>query len=125
MMKIRYHWENVLVNVPCESHNEPRTKKVLKDIDYDFEFIVKVNDMVDYLMPYPLTKEDKNKNEQEIRDTALANFFMTKALSFLIVDCSRSIDLDDLENDEYFVEFLKERYEEQAYEEWEESNEEY
>ena len=124
-MKIRYHWENVLVNVPCESRNEPRTKKVLKDVDYDFEFNVKTSDMVDYLMPYALSNKNKNKTDQEIRELALANFYMTKALSFLLTDCSRSIDLDDLENDEYFVEFLRERYEEQAYEEWEESNEEY
>lgn len=124
-MKIRYHWENVLVNVPCESHNAPRTKKVLKDFDYDFEFNVKINDMVDYLMPYPLSKENKNKTMLDNMEVCRANFYMKKALNFLIKGCSRSIDLDDLENDEYFVEFLKERYEEQAYEEWEESNEEY
>ena len=36
-----------------------------------------------------------------------------------------AIDKDQLENDKYFVEFIKERYEEEALKEWEEYNEAY
>lgn len=124
-MTIRYHWENQVVNIECGSGISPHTKEVVRDVDYDYDRQISIQDIVDYLMPYNLTKKNKKKTIEEINETGLANFYMTKALSYLVHELKLSIELDDLENDEYFVEFMREKYKDSAYEEWQESNEAY
>ena len=124
-MTISYHWEDMIVNVPCGGGISPRTTPVRKDVDYYFECQITVKDIVDYLMPYNLSKNNKHKTADEVKEVGLANYYMTKALDFLIHGLSLSTELDDLESDEYFVEFMKERYEDKAFEEWEETNDAY
>lgn len=121
-MTLTYEWNNVEVNVPNNYGNEPHTHKEVRTIRHDYWVKVKITDIVDYLMPYDLTHK-KNKTTEDTKEIALAHFYMEKAIDFLKdnTDC----DLEDLENDEYFVEFMKERYEEEAWQDWEESNEEY
>ena len=80
-------------------------KYIQTDIEYEYEVNIKKYDIVDYLMP------------QGEKDKGKANYYMTKMLEFLL-ECG-AVDESELENDEYFVEFMKERYEEQAKEEWE------
>lgn len=114
------------VNIECDTGGiSPHTRQVIRDVDYDYEVDIKTQDIVDYLMPYNLSKSNKHKTADEVKEVGLANYYMTKALDFLIHGLSLSSELDDLESDEYFVEFMRERYEEQALEEWEESNDEY
>ena len=117
-MTIRYHWENMPCNVPSGSH----TKVVRQDVDYDYEHAISFNDICDYLMPYSLTRK-KDKTKDEITETQLARYYMEKVLWFL--KDNGAIETEELENDEYFVEFLHERYEQNAMEEWEEYNDEY
>lgn len=125
-MTIRYHWENIKVNVETDCGGvSPHTIPKITDIDYEYEVEVKVQDIVDYLMPYNLSKNNKHKTEDEVKETKLANFYMTKALDFLIHGCLLSTELDELENDEYFIEFMKERYEELALADFEEMNDAY
>ena len=119
-MKIRYHWEKLKINYP--KGYLYRTQ--IKDVDYEYEVDVKVQDIVDYLIPYHLATK-KNKTKEEIEEVELMKQHFEKALKFVIGNCSLSSELDSLENDEYFAEFMKERYEDRAFEEWKESNESY
>lgn len=116
-MTIRYLWEDRVVNVASltDNHNaiSPHTKQVIRDIAYDYECNVKTRDVVDYLMPISLQQEEKRS----------AAFYMTKMYKFL--EEVGALDISKLEEDEYFVEFMRERYEQNAYEEWEETNDAY
>ena len=84
-MTIKYHWENVRVNEFQEDTLEPKTRPVIRDIDYVFEVEIKDKDISDY-------------------------------------GIVGLVDLEELENDDDFIEFMKDRYEDVAYEEWENSN---
>ena len=114
-MTIRYFWEDVIVNKPCSGGLSPRTTPVRQNVEYDYECQITSEDIVNYLMPYYLIEENKK----------IANHYMKKALDFLINNLQLSCELDALKKDEYFVEFMKERNEDKAYEEWEETNDAY
>lgn len=120
-MTIKYVWENMEVNVPNDNGIYPHTHKEIKTVEYEFDTRVKTSDIVDYLMPYNL--KQKNKTTEQEKEVGLANYYMTKAIGFMRENLN--LDLDDLESDEYFVEFMRERYQELALEEWQERNEEY
>ena len=100
-MFIKYHWENVELNVPNGRH----TKVVIRDVDYDFDVDITFEDICEYLQ--------LNYTEQHAID------------KFLDLVGWNSIDYDRLEKDEYFVEFMKNKYEDKAGEEFDESNEPY
>ena len=122
-MTIRYCWENMKVNVECDTGGiAPHTRQVEMDVDYDYEVVIKVRDIVDYLMPYNLSHK-KNKTQEEVNETRLAAYYMEKMFNFL--QENSALDLDELENDDYFKEFMHDRYEESALEEWGESNDAY
>lgn len=125
-MTIKYHWENMKVNVEVGVYNvaalAPMTKEVIRDVDYDYECKIKTEDVVAYLIPYNLSHA-REKTKEQVNETQLANFYMSKAIDYLLENTC--IDLEDLERDTYFVEFVKERYEEKALEEWEETNDAY
>lgn len=122
-MTISYHWEDMTVNVECCGRISPHTRPRTQDVDYDYDVNVSEQDIVDYLMPMNLSKRNKNKSEEEIKEAVLASFYMEKMYDFLRYN--DAIDLDALEQDESFVEFMKERYEEKAMEEWERYNDAY
>lgn len=110
-MTIRYVWENMIINVPKSCGDIPHTEKRLATVRYDYDLVVNVRDIVDYLMP--MSEKDKGT----------ANFYMSKAIHFLLDN--DSVDFEKLEEDSYFVEFMRERYENRALEEWREYNAEY
>ena len=116
-MEIRYFWENMEVNVGDYPHSHTE----IRDVEYYFDVQVKTRDIVDYLMPYNLGKQNKKKTQEEVNECGLANYYMTKAIDYLLDNLS--IDLDELEQDEYFVEFMHDRYEDRALDNWEEENE--
>jgi len=122
-MTLKYHWENVELHEEVDTGDiAPHTRKVIRDINHIFEVQVKIEDICEYLMPYDLANA-KNKTEQQMKEISQANFYMNKAIQFLLDN--GSCDLDELENDEYFVEFMHDKYEERAWEDFQESNNEY
>ena len=105
------------VNIVQTGGNTYRTKVVNKDVEYDFEVDIKPQDIVDYLIP----KEQAKKIE--ITNLVYIKEYMRKVIEWL--NEKDSIIYEQLENDEYFVEYMKERYEDIALESWEEENAEY
>ena len=116
-MTLKYKWEKMKVNVPNDSGDIPHTHVVIRDIEWYYDVNVKPNDVCDYLFPTHIRKSYK---PHEINDIG---FFMRKVANFL--QESANCDLEELEKDQYFVEFMQDRYEQEALEDWEESNEAY
>lgn len=113
-MYLHYHWENVEVNYECDYGGNtlsPHTRASVEDVDYDFWVDIQDEDVIEYLLPPSINKEEKQRTSEDYR----------KVIEFL----HNKIDYDDLEDDEYFVEFLTEKYKEKAWEEFEESNSSY
>lgn len=109
---LSYHWNNMPCNV-LDTNNRgisPRTKQVVRDIDYDYYKSVSYDDIIDYLTPNVL-----RENESEIYH---------RAIRHTLTNLNDYIDFDSLGEDEYFVEYLKDKYEQEALESWEEENEE-
>lgn len=116
-MTLRYLWKDMEVNIPNNYGETPHTHKEIRDIEHEYDRVVKTNDICDYLFPNLLKK---GLTPSEIMSIG---FYMRKVANFL--QESAKCDLEELESDEYFVEFMKDRYEEQALEEWRERNERY
>lgn len=108
-MWITYKWENVVVNVDNGEH----TKPVKKNVEYDYDVSVSEDDIVDYLTPNP------RHTDLTMRDILNQECGIRKAVRML------GIDEDKLEDNQDFVEFLKERYEDRAVEKFEYENEPY
>lgn len=108
-MWITYKWENVVVNVDNGEH----TKPVKKNVEYDYDVSVSEDDIVEYLLPDP--------KYCKITDNEIAHQScgIRKAVRML------GIDEDKLEDNDDFVEFLKERYEDKAVEKFNYENEPY
>lgn len=122
-MTIKYLWENVELHEEVDTGDiAPHTRKVHRNVEHYYDINVKIQDIIDYLMPYDLATA-KNKTQEQQKEIAQANFYMNKAIEYLIDN--GVCDLDELENDEYFVAFMRERYEERAWEDFQESNNEY
>lgn len=122
-MFIKYHWENVECNIEDKDNEfEMKTHKETRDVDYEYNRDVTVEDIVQYLMPYSLTRKG-DKTKDEVNEIRLANFYMTKAIEFMQ---EHGIEINggdletELEDDEYFVEYMHDKYEEEAFEEWDE-----
>lgn len=108
-MKIRYHWEQLKINYP-----KGYIKKYeIKDVDYDYYVNIKVEDVVQFLMPLKL---------ESFKEKSTAHFYLTKAIEYLTEETK--VELEDLEDDPLFVEFMHDRYEDEAFEEWQASNDE-
>lgn len=120
-MLVKYFWEDVTLNVENNYGTSPHTHKVVRDVEYDYDIDIKIEDIVDYLIPYHL--EQKEINSEEKLELRHAKTYMTKAIEFLVENCQ--IDLDELEQDETFKEYMKDKYESSAWEEFQERNEEY
>lgn len=108
-MWITYKWENVVVNVDNGEH----TKQVKKNVEYDYDVSVSEDDIVEYLTPNP------KHTDLTMRDILNQECGIRKAVRML------GIDEDKLEDNDDFVEFLKERYEDEAVEKFNYENEPY
>ena len=112
---LSYHWEGLVVNViDCNSRSSsPHTKEKKMDVDYNYDCEVTTDDIVEYLAPSikftDLTMKDILNQECGIR----------KAVALL------GINKEKLEDNEDFIEFLKQKYENKALEEFNEGNESY
>lgn len=121
-MTLTYEWKDVEVNVLNDYGDVPHTHREIRTVRHDYDVNIKVQDIVAYLMPYDLSHA-KNKTPEQSKEIANANFYMSKALDFLIDN--DACDLEELEHDSYFYDFMKERYEEEAWEDWQECNDAY
>ena len=108
-MYIRYLFEDVIVNEPNGEH----TKPVKRDVEHDFNVNVSHQDIIDYLMPKWLDRNGK------------ATFNSAINIVLCRLEQSNAVDYEQLENDSDFVEFLKDKYREEAIKDFEESNEAY
>ena len=117
-MTIKYHWENVEVHIPCGD----RTKTKIRDVDYEFDVNVKIRDVVQFLMPCDLTHK-KHKTKEEANEIGLINHYLTKAINYLTKETT--VELEELKNDPDFYSFMKDRYEDSAWESFQDENEEY
>ena len=117
-MTLKYHWEHQKITHPQGYFY----KQSFEDVEYEIEITPTKRDIVDYLMPINLSKSNKHKTQKEISETQTAAYYMEKMFEFL--EENNAIDLDRLEEDEYFVEFMHERYQVKALEEWEEMSDE-
>jgi hypothetical protein len=108
-MWITYKWENVVVNVDNGEH----TKPVKKNVEYDYDVSVSEDDIVEYLTPNP------KYSGLPIKDILNQECGIRKAVRML------GINEDKLEDNDDFVEFLKERYEDKAVEKFNYENEPY
>lgn len=116
-MYLNYVFENMRVPVlesPATHVNnqwfEPHYRREIMDVEYEFEVDVKFKDFFDFLKPYDF-KEWK-KEGQDAYEIACKNVFN-----------SCWFDLEALEEDEDFIQFMKERYEDEAREKCEEDYE--
>lgn len=121
-MRIRYEWKDVEVNVPNGYGELPHNHREIRDIEYDYNIDIKIRDVVQYLMPYNLVNK-QDKTQEDVNEIKLANFYLTKATNYLVDQLG--IDLEDLENDEFFVEYMHQRYEKDAWEEYQNGNDSY
>lgn len=125
-MFIKYHWENVECNALDNDDNalEPRTHKETRDVDYEYDRGVTVDDLVEYLLPI-----DTKKQPDRVEEKSWGKIYLVKGIEFMLehgVELNGGDLEDELERDEYFVKYMHDKYEEKAFEEWEEYyNEEY
>ena len=106
-MRIMYCWDDVKVNKPFGD----RTLKTTQDIIYEYSVAIKTRDVVDFLMP------------SWEKDKGTANKYMTDTINYLID--KGKLDLEELANDPDFIEFMHDRYEDDAYNDFKESNDAY
>lgn len=107
-MTLKYHWENQTVNVETQGLRSisPHSHQETTDIDYEYERDVDVKDIVRYIVPNYTSKEQKELAEKVVEE---------------MIDLFQ-LNLGDLKDDECFVEFMKDRYEDEAYDEFKENN---
>ena len=103
-MYINYEMQ-VLGKTITLSNGEDDGREIISVEDYDFKHEITEKDIVDYLMPY-----DKSRLTREFE------LGFTNACRKLIDE--GFIDLDQLESDKYFVEFMQDKYYEEAREAW-------
>lgn len=106
-MTLKYHWENVTVNhLICDGCLCPHTKPTVEDVDYDYDVDVTDDDILDYLS----LNDDARMHAKEMFD--------------FLNECG-AVDYEQLSNDKDFVEFMTERYENDAREDFEAGNDAY
>lgn len=99
-MTLHYTFENITLTDYVGGYPK---KKHYEEYNYDFETDITEEDIVNYLFPTCM----KNTNDEKIYKSGLQ-----KAIRFFVDQ--NSIDFDCLENDEYLMEYLKERYKDKA-----------
>lgn len=118
-MYLNYYWKDMEVNrVVYSNSNLPHTKAFVEDVSYEFEVNIKVEDIVAYIMPLDL-KLNRHKNHESVVEYGFAKLYITKTVKYFE---EQGFDLEELENDDDFVDFMKDRYEEQALESWQATN---
>lgn len=85
------------------ANGEDDGREVISVEDYDFKHEITEKDIIDYLMPY-----DKMTREFELGFVNACRKLIDEGF----------IDLDQLESDKYFNEFMQDKYADEAREAW-------
>ena len=103
-MWLEYHFKDIMCEVEVDGGiNEPNLIKKLCEVDYDYEVSISEEDIVGYLEP---------RNMKELsRDFQVG--FKTGIRHVIAEDL---FNFDDLEDNEDFIKFVTERYQEEAHE---------
>lgn len=101
-IRIKYHWVDIPVSVCCGGIYEPHYKLEYQDVDYEYDAYITEEDVVDYIVPGVLRENERAIYERAVR----------QAIEVL------GIDYDALSDNEFFCEFIKDKYEEKAREEF-------
>lgn len=113
-MTLHYRWEDcpyqVLNSDASYRACEPIYHTYRGDVEYDYEVDVKLKDIIAYLRP----KHFNTDEEKEMFKLGVTKLFD-------LLNNVDAIDFDQLEDDDFFREFMEERYEDEAYEEYIES----
>ena len=108
-MIIKYEWK-------CEDrrHNE-------YTVEYEFSHYIQDEDFAEYLLPLRLQPYYKpNLTNEEVVEKKHAMIYIKKTLQYLY---EQGMDLEEiLEDDEFFIEFIKDKYNDKAYMEYCEDN---
>ena len=103
-MWLEYHFKDIMCEVEVEGRGEePNLVKKLCEVDYDYEVSISKQDIVDYLSPRNF--KELNKDFQVGFKTAIGHVIAEDLFNF-----------DGLEDDEDFIKFMTERYQEEAHE---------
>ena len=103
-MWLEYHFKDIMCEVEIEGRGEePNLVKKLCEVDYDYEVSISEDDIIEYLAP---------RNFKELNQDFQVGF--KTAISYAVVE--DLIKFDDLEDNEDFIWFMTERYQEKAHE---------
>lgn len=103
-MWLKYHFKDIMCEVEVDGGiNEPNIIKKLCEVDYDYEVDISEEDLVGYLA---LTNTKELSQDFQVGfKTAIGHAISEDLIKF-----------DDLEDGEYFIRFMNEKYREKAYE---------
>lgn len=105
-MKLHYVFEDVEINVTSFASItsiEPTTHKERTCVEYDYDVEIELEDIIDYFKP---------RNIEHLDFEEQCGF--KNAIQCLWKEMV--VDVDTLEDDESFIDFMKERYYDKAYE---------
>ena len=115
-MILNYVFEDIMCDVEYDAGThinngwfEPHYHREPCEVEYDYDVDITFKDFFDYIKPYDFRnwKEDRqHAYERACRDVFNSSWF----------------NLDDLEEDEDFIDFMKERYEDDARQQCQEDN---
>ena len=111
-MTLKYKWFNVPVQkLSSVISAEPIYYTTIGNVEYEFECDTKLDDIIAYVMPnkYQVSKYDRTMVRKVLTDM------------YVLFAMNGALDINALDNDEDFVEFMKERYEDEAFDEYKES----
>ena len=103
-MWLEYHFKDIMCEVEIEGRGEePNLVKKLCEVDYDYEVSISEEDIIDYLAPIHFEK--LNQDFQYGFETAISYVVGGDLINF-----------GELEDDEYFIKFMTEKYQDEAHE---------
>lgn len=110
-MKLNYRFSNIMREVEIDGGiNEPNLVKKLCEVDYDYEVSISEEDLIDYLAP---------RNMKHLSYDFKVGF--KTAIGYVINE--DLINFGELEDNEDFIDFMTEKYQEKAYKQCQEENE--
>ena len=103
-MYLEYHFKDIMCEVEVEGRGEePNLVKKLCEVDYNYEVSISDEDLIDYIAPRNYKKLDRCF--QVGFKAAIGHAINADLINF-----------GDLEDNEDFIEFMTERYQEEAHE---------
>jgi hypothetical protein len=103
-MWLEYHFKDIMCEVEIESRGEePNLTKKLCEVDYDYEVSISEEDIIECLSP-------RNFNKLSL------DFQVGFKTGIRLVIAEDLINFDDLEDNEDFIKFMTEKYQEKAHE---------